>query len=197
METNQDAKGDSNGEKLTLEELSKKVKELETDNFKLREQKRTFQSQIEEHQTSLREKEEKVLRESSSHKELADRYREDAEKLKNQLNEFKTRETEGKKKRAVFQELTKLGFDAKYSEEAFRLIDHSKVIVEEDTGSVLGATDIAKDFASKYAEFPYFRKRSSSGANHSSSSPTPGQLLDVRGMSKKEIAEYYERKRNS
>lgn len=174
-------------------DLEVKIKELEADNFKYREQLRDFKTKFEASETDKRKKEESVLKEANDWKSLADKYKQEAEQRTSELNGFKEKEKEGKKTHSILSELTRLGFDPQYTQDAFKLLDKSKVMIDDETGRVYGADEAAKEFASKYSNFPWFKKQSP-GVNHSM--PASGQRpnLDLKSMKKDELTKFWKDK---
>lgn len=183
----------ANGGKPT--DLELKIKELEADNFKYREQLRDFKSKFEGFDAEKRAIEEKRLKEANDWKALADKYKQDAEQRAAELNGFKEKEKEGKKAQQLLSELSRLGFDPQYTQDAFKLLDKSKVMIDEDTGRVYGAEEVAKDFATRYQNFPWFKKQPPA-ANHSMPAHGTRPEFNPRGKSVAELKEYWKEKLN-
>jgi hypothetical protein len=142
------------------------------------------------------EAEEKRLKEANEWKGLSERYKAELDETSGKLTKFIEREKEGKKANAVFTELSKLGFQPQYREEAFKLLDRGSVNVDEETGRVYGAETVAKEFATKYREYPWFSKQNNP-ANHSMPrNGNPSTSLDLAKMSTHELIEHHKKKQS-
>ena len=185
--SNEHAKGDQTAGKST--DWEAKLKELETDNFKLREKNRELKTGLETFESRLRTVEAEKNEKDNNWKAIAEGLKKDLEVERTEKQQLKTAKVETKKNTAILNELTKLGFDTKFTEEAFKLIDKNKVIVDDESEYILGASDVAKEFASKYSTLGFFGKKTLQ-ANHSSSNGK-APSLDVKSMSKAEVREYF------
>jgi predicted RNase H-like nuclease (RuvC/YqgF family) len=185
--SDQNAKGDQSSGKST--DWEAKLKELETDNFKLREKNRELKSGLEGFETRLKTVEAEKNEKDNNWKAIAEGLKKDLEAKSAEAQQFKLAKVETKKNTAILNELNKLGFDTKFTEEAFKLIDKNKVIVDDESEYILGASDVAKEFATKYSTLGFFGKKQIQ-ANHSSSKGN-APSLDVQSMTKEQVRQYY------
>ena len=172
-----------------LSEIEAKNKELETDNFKYRDQLREFKTKLELEALDKKKIEETRLREANDYKSLADKYKQEAEEHAEKLKTFAEREKEVKKNTALLTELSKFGFDPQHATEAFKLIDRTRILIDEETNRVFGADEVAKEAATKFQGYPWFNKKQI-GVNHAGSTNNK-PTLDVKTMSSAEIRKYY------
>lgn len=143
---------------------------------KILKEKQNYASRVKELEAKLSELEEGKLQEQNQYKELAEKR---LEQLK-ELETFKTQTMEQmervKKVSAVKSHLKSLGLKPEHEDVALnKLLDVSKLMVDPDTGVVLGAEELAKEFRTTYAGLGIFGKNVP-GTNHdapSSSSPGP------------------------
>jgi superfamily II DNA helicase RecQ len=170
-----------------------KLKQFETDNFKQREEIRALKSQLTSFDAEKKALEEKRLKEANDWKQLAENYKTEAERTKDILNSYQEKEKETKKNTAILTELSRLGFDTTYTQEAFKLLDKSKVMIDEEIGRVYGADEVAKEFADKYQSFPWFKK-STMGVNHNGTVNNGRPNLDTSSMSRAELKEHFRKK---
>jgi hypothetical protein len=191
MPDNKDAMGGDLAEKLS--NLEKKISELEGDNFKLREKRRELEAKFQGFEEEKKTLETKKLEETNQWKTLYERSQESLKAKDEIIGGFKEKEKSGKKNSALLKELTKHGFNAKFTTEAFKLIDTKSVGFDEETGVVMGADTAAKEFVTKYGDLPWFDKKDP-GLNHNGSGNGKGPSLDIANMSKADLKKYYEEK---
>lgn len=169
-----------------------KFKQFESDNFKQREEIRSLKEQLKSFDSEKKSIEEKRLKEANDWKSLAENYKTEAEKTKDALNSYIEKEKEGRKNTAILSELSRLGFDPTYTQEAFKLLDKSKVMIDDDTTRVYGADEVAKEFASKYQNFPWFKKAANTANHNGSTNGRPN--FDIKTMSRAELKEHFRKK---
>jgi hypothetical protein len=117
-----------------------------------------------------RAEEEKKLLETNQHLKVIELIKSEAQELRAKLNNYETREVEGKKSLAILSELKKLGFvDNDVNREiALKMFDKAQVEIDPSTQTVIGADIAAKAFYDKFNSVGVFAKKSV-GANHNAS----------------------------
>lgn len=121
-------------------------------------------------------------------KTLWEQEKEKRERLEQDFSGLRTQITEGKKKDALREQLLRLGLNPTHEDTAFRLMDTSSVVVDEDTGSFIGVEETAKDFYEKFKTIGIFGQKSP-GVSHKA--PVLGKSVSkpLSEMSSKELQE--------
>lgn len=116
-------------------------------------------------EAELKALKEKEMLEKENYKELLKHREEELNQLKTKAQEYELARKRASVNSSLRDELIKLGVDAKHMDTALKLIDRDKVMVDEDTGVVIGADMAAKTFYQKNADLGFFKK-GTPGVNH-------------------------------
>lgn len=156
---------------------------------KILKEKQNYALKVKELESKLSALEESKLQEQNQYKELAEKR---LEQLK-ELESFKAQTMEQmervKKVSAVKSHLKTLGLKPEHEEVALnKLLDTTKLMIDPDTGVVLGAEELAKEFRTTYASLGLFGKQVP-GTNHDapSSSQSGSTGKDLKSMSAAEL----------
>lgn len=188
---NQDPKGADDTGKLSA--LEEKIKAFETDNYKLREERRALREQIDNISRSKKDEETEGLIKAKEFEKLAGTYKQELETIRKKAEALESEKKDSKKTKALISELNKYSFDPSYETDVLSLIDRKQIAIDDETGLVIGADRVAKEFAQKYGSFPYFKK-AKPGANHNSPDGKSSPNIDPASMSREDLKKYYANK---
>jgi len=126
-----------------------------------------LQAELEAFRAKDRAREEQDLLAKNQHLKVIELREQEVKQLKEKLNNYETREVEGKKSLAILSELKKLGFvDNDINRElALKVFDKNQVEIDPSSQTVLGADLAAKAFYEKYNQIGVFGKKQV-GTNH-------------------------------
>ena len=149
----------------------------------LREKKNTSEKnkQLEAELKAIKDRE---MLEKENYKDLLKKRDDELADLKTKVDEFDRVKKQASINSSLRAELTNLGADPKHIETALQLVRKDKLIIDQDTGVVVGAVEAAKDFYTKNSELGFFTKKTP-GANHNSpsgdpSTPEEAYISDLR-----------------
>jgi len=143
--------------------VSEKPDSLDLSNYVPRT---TYEKAIREKKNAmetLKVKERTDLENKEQYKELYDMKQKEAEDLQVKLDKQSQLITEAKKVGTLKSELQKLGMDQRFINESIKLVDLSKIIVDEETSTITGADLCAKLLSEK---FPPLFQTKSPGVSH-------------------------------
>jgi hypothetical protein len=149
-----------------------------------------LQSQLDALKSQQVQAEKDELQKKEQYKTLWEQTEQKAQSLAQKLQEKELREVEAKKRNAIKQQLLKLGLNAQHEETAFRLMNSSTVIIDDETGSVIGAEDAAKSFYDQYKTLGIFGK-TGPGVSHTAPSMVNSSSKDLSQMNLEELKEAY------
>lgn len=130
----------------------------------------------------------KDLEEKEQFKTLYEQEKTRRSEIEQRLGSLQTAMVEARKKSAVKKELLKLGLDPVREDIAFRLIDTSAVIVDDETNVIIGAEDVAKAFYDQNKDLGIFG-RQTPGVSHQAPQRTGGTRKNTREMNSNELKE--------
>lgn len=133
---------------------------------------------------------ERKMLETNQHLKVIELKEQKLKELEGELNNFKTKEVEGRKTLAVLSELRKLGLvDTDVNKEvAFKLFDKSSVEIDPTSNTVLGADLAAKAFYDKYNHIGIFGKKSVGTNNNASTyDNSPKNVKSMSNSERKEL----------
>jgi hypothetical protein len=189
-----DSKGADDTQKLSA--LEEKIKQVEADNFKLREERREAKVKFEQFEKDKKSLEESKLTEAKEFEKLYKMTLQKNTELETNYEKLQGTIKDSKKTEAVMTELHKFGFDDAYRQDALGLIDRKQIAIDEETGLVIGAERVVKDFVTKYATFPYFKK-GKTGANHNGTSSQGSPNIDLKSMSVAQLKDHFRKKQET
>jgi len=102
------------------------------------------------------ESQESELQSKEQYKELWEQSKEELQKVKGEHESLNLKITEGKKMSAVKEELRKRGLNPHNEVHALKLMDVSQVLIDPETGTVVGAEDAAKDLHEQLKDSGFF-----------------------------------------
>lgn len=156
-----------------------------------------LKAEIDEIKAARLQGEEDELAKNQKYKELWEGEKQKREQAEQTLNSNKALMAEARKKSAIKTELLKLGLNPEHEKTVYKLMDHSTVFEDEQTGVMVGAEDAAKTFYDQYRSLGFFGKP---GPGVEQRSPLAQSAKPARKsfseMSRDELAEEY-RKLNS
>ena len=119
-----------------------------------------LKAELEEFRNKEKQREEAELIKTQQHEKVIELRNKELEETKNELLNYRKRESEGRKSIAVLSELKKLGFvDTESNKEiVMKLLDKKDVEIDPTTNTVLGADLSAKVFFEKYNNLGLFGK---------------------------------------
>lgn len=132
-----------------------------------------------------------------THKELVQKLQSENQVYQNRLKEIEEKETRRRKAGAVQDELLKLNLDPKFQNDVLRLADLAEVVIDPDTQTVIGATDVAKKVYEKFKGTGFF-KQTPNRPNHQAASGRAGLgELDLKDpqLTVAKVREYLRNKR--
>jgi hypothetical protein len=163
-----------------LEQKLKKEKE----NYAKKAQE--LQNKLNEFETKAQEAQQEELVKKEQYKTLFEQEKQKADGLQAKLFERDKQVIEARKRSAVKEHLVGLGLNAEHDKAVFKLMDISSVIVDEDTGAIIGAEEAAKSFQSQYKALGFFGKQ---GPGVSHAAPVGKQALNSKPMSEMSMDE--------
>lgn len=122
-----------------------------------------LKDELEKLREEISRRDKEKLAEKDNFKELLAMTEKEKTEIKQQLNTLKSALTEAKKVSALKSEFTKLGLNQQYTEQALKLADKGKVIVDDDTSIVTGADLCAKLV---FESVPVFFQTPKPGVSH-------------------------------
>lgn len=141
---------------------------------KLLTEKKNWAEKARQLEAELKARDEKSLIEKEEWKTLAENRQKELDEYKTQVETFQNTLKTEKKKEALKTELSKLGFDQKYFTEGLVAEYMPKLKIDEDTGFVGGAVEVAQSLKEKFQ--PLFGG-AAVGVNNSA--PSTGQPLSL------------------
>lgn len=160
---------------------------------KLKKEKENFKKELEALRAKESNEQETKLKEKEEFKKLADLKAKEADQYKAEKAALEEKIKLGQINGAVKAELEKLGLDATYSEDVFKLLDKNikdVVTIDPDTQMVVGADEIAKQAYQKYSGLGFFKKQSAT-ANHSASKAVTQTKPDISKMNNAQLLDYW------
>jgi len=132
-----------------VDKLRKEKENTTRKNVDLQEQLASLQQQIAEAKES-------DLQKNEQYKELWSKEQDKRRVAEESFSSLQNKVTDGKKMSAIRDELFKRGLNPLHVESAFRLMDANQVMIDPDTGVVIGAEDAAKDFHEQFQSLGFF-----------------------------------------
>jgi len=163
---------------------------------KLKREKDNYVKRVAELQTQLDAQnaanelaKEQDLVQKEQFKTLYEREKEKAEKLVQDLSQRDKRDQEALKRASVKEHLVRLGLNSEHEKTAFRLMDISTVIVDQETGAVIGSEDAAKAFHDQFKTLGLFG-RQGVGVSHDAPASSGG-VNEVRSLKDQKAFDAY------
>lgn len=158
---NQSTSGDGQPDVSSTESQSNSNAHLakmkkEKDNYVKKAQE--LQAKLDANEREAQEKRDAALVQKEEYKTLYEQEKEKTTKLGTELSQNKTQMADARKKSEVKSHLRKLGLNPVHEKAAFRLMDISKVVVDDETGVIVGAEDTAKAFHDEFKALGFFGK---------------------------------------
>jgi len=132
----------------------------------------------------LKERNEKDMLDKENYKELLKSREDDLAKANATVQEYERVKKQAQVNSSLRDELLKLGADPKHMDKALKLMDRERLIVDEDTGVVIGAQEAAKAFYQSNSDLGFFSKKAP-GVNHNAPSL---DIADSKEAYKAELA---------
>lgn len=140
VDSSQDTSGSSEGT-IPKSHLEKVLKE-----------KRNLSAKLAELENAIKSREEQDMLANNQHKEVADLHREENRKLKAELEAREQMLVKAKKVSALKKHLVQMGLNTQYEELVLnKLVDVDDLVIDPETGAVLGAEDKAKRVRQDFA----------------------------------------------
>lgn len=154
---------------------------------KVLREKQNAMKRIAELEAKLSEVEETKLNENEQYKQLAEQRLKRLESLETELTTYKSKMERAKKVSAVKKHLSQLGLRPQHEDLVLgRLLDVDDLVVDPDTGVVLGADEKAKTFRQQYADLNLFGS-DSPRASHQASVSSQSINRNLKEMSKGDL----------
>jgi len=128
---------------------------------------------------------ESELQKNQQFKDLWEKEKQEREKVLGENQKLSSMIQEGSINSALRLELSKLGVKESYMETALKLVDRNTVRIDDETKTIYGADQVAKDFYQKHKELGFFKQPGTS-VNHNAPKGMTGAGLDVSKMSQQE-----------
>jgi hypothetical protein len=135
-------------------------------------------------EAKLKAIEEKSLLEQNQFRELAEMKAKEAEEYKSKFESEQAKTRQGYLNTVLRDKLLTYGLNPKYTTEALKLIDKSKLQVDPDNSVVIGADETAKEFYNKYAGL--FFSTATPGVTHQAPGNTGVSAKAVKDMTRDE-----------
>lgn len=163
---------------------------------KLKKEKANWQTKANELESQLKEFQEKN-KPDPSRNDVVQKLQSENQALQNRLKETEEKEVRRRKAGAVQDELLKLNLDPKFQNDVLRLADLAEVVIDPDTQTVIGATEVAKKVYEKFKGTGFF-KQNPNRPNHQAAGGRPGLGdLDLKDpqLTVAKVREYLKNKR--
>ena len=134
----------------------------------------------------LAEGEENRLQEQNQYKELYEQTRTKLEESQGKHSALLDQIETGKKMSAVKSELMKRGMNPEHEATVFKLMDTSEVMLDPQTGVVIGAEDAAKSFHEQFKDLGLFGHKPV-GVSHNAPTNNVNSDEDLNSLSQSEI----------
>lgn len=157
-----DSSGSGNQPSETVPEVIGKLKKEKENLAKLVNQMR---GELDSIKKGAEESQVKELQSKEEYKRLYEMERKKAEELSLNVKGLQSKITEGTINSNLRSELLKLGCEPQHIDTALTLADRKMVVIDPDTGTIVGADDCAKAFYDKFNALGFFKK-ASGGINH-------------------------------
>lgn len=175
-----DSEGAGSHPQTFVDKLRKEKENTTRKNVELQEQLAALQQQIVEAKES-------DLQKNEQYKELWTQEQEKRKVAEESFNSLQSKVTDGKKMSAIRDELLKRGLNPEHEKSAFRLMDTDQVMIDPDTGAIIGADDAAKDFHEQFKSLGFFGHPVPGVSHQATSNNNKPLIKDVSQMSKEEI----------
>ena len=162
-----------------VDKLRKEKDNTVRKNVELQNQLDALTQQVAESKTSELEKQEQ-------YKELWSQSEEKRKAAEDRFTSLESKVTDGKKMSAIRDQLLRRGLNPEHEKSAFRLMDVNQVMVDPDTGAIIGAEDAAKDFHEQFKSLGFFG-HPVPGVSHQATTVNKPQGKSLDSLSKEEI----------
>jgi hypothetical protein len=136
---------------------------------KVLKEKKNAMERIKQLETEKKARDEQDLLAKENYKELLKSRDDELAKERSLRLEFEKKEKTRRVQSALVNELDKLGLDPAHRDKALRLANMERLQVDEETGVVVGAVELAKSFYQENSSLGFFKK-TQPGANHNAPS---------------------------
>ena len=150
-------------------------------------QKKALQARLAELEAQMSEEQSRKLESKQKYETLYQQEKERRAAVENQLGALRQAEVDRTKQTAVRSELMKLGLNPKHEATAFRLMDTSDVFIDEDSGRVLGAEDVARKFKEDFHDLGLFAQKTPGVSQPAPSAKQVTTSVPSGGLSKEEV----------
>lgn len=117
-----------------------------------------LQAQLKTLEEQARTKQESELQEKEQYKTLWEQEKQRAQEVSGKLDGLKNQMVDARKRSAIKEHLLKLGLNPQHEKTAFRLMDSSTVIFDDETQSIVGAEEAARSFHDQFKDLGIFGK---------------------------------------
>lgn len=147
---------------------------------KLKKEQSNWRAKAKELEAQLKQRQESELKEQNKYKELFEARTQELAAARTELTGYQEKMKHARKLAAVSQELQKLGIRPGKEQVAYKLMDLTKVAIDEDTETVIGADQVAKSFYEENADLGIWGKPSPRVSHAAASSDaTPHSISDL------------------
>jgi hypothetical protein len=136
---------------------------------KVLKEKKNAMERIKQLEAEKKARDEQEMVKKEEYKELLKARDEELAKERTLRLEFEKKEKTRRVETALVNELDKLGLDPAHRAKALKLANMERLQVDEDTGVVVGAVELAKSFYQENSTLGFFTKKQP-GANHNAPS---------------------------
>lgn len=154
---------------------------------KVLREKQNAMKRIAELEAKLTAAEEEKLAENEQYKQLAEQRLMKLQSLESEMTTFKSKMEKAKKVSAVKKHLNQMGLRPQHEDLVLgKLLDVDDLVIDPDTGAVLGADEKAKTFRQQYADLNLFGS-GSPRASHQASISTESINKNWKELSKADL----------